>query len=91
MKKATKKCRKFACRFEDTPERIDAIIELVFDDAVVGVDYADKENPILKLYKKGEAEPFATGEIGDYVVNDNGTIRIMSDAAEMTEVMLNQK
>lgn len=83
--------RMFARRFEDTPERIEAIKEFVSDNIVVGVDYADKDNPILKLYNEGETEPFTTGKVGEYVVNDNGTYRIMSDAAEMTDIMLRQK
>lgn len=81
----------FARRFEDTTERIEAIREFVTNNITVGVDYADKGNPILKLYNEGENEPFAVGKVGDYVVNDNGSFRIMSDAAEMTDVMLNQK
>lgn len=81
----------FARLFEDTAERIEAIREFVSDNITVGVDYADKGNPVIKLYHEGESEPFAIGNVGDYVVNDNGTFRIMSDAAEMTEVMLNQK
>ncbi len=89
--KHNKNPRIFARRFEDTTERIMAIREFVGDNIIVGVDYSDQDNPILKLYKKGEEEPFATGKVGDYVVNDIGTIRIMSDAAEMTNVMLNQK
>lgn len=83
--------RMFARRFEDTTERIEAIREFVTDKIAVGIDYADKDNPILKLYNEGENEPFAVGNVGDYVVNDNGMFRIMSDAAEMTDVMLNQK
>lgn len=89
--KETKNFRMFARRFEDSPERIEAIREFVTNNITVGVDYADKETPILKLYKEGENEPFATGKVGEYVVNDNGTFRIMSDAAEMTDVMLRQK
>ena len=81
----------FARRFEDNEERIDAIREFCPLTITVGVDYTDKDNPILKLYNVGEKEPFATGNVGDYVVNDHGTFRIMSDAAEMTEVMLRQK
>lgn len=83
--------RMFARRFEDTTERIEAIREFVSDNITVGVDYADKDNPILKLYNVGETEPFAVGKVGEYVVNDNGTFRIMSDAAEMTDIMLRQK
>lgn len=81
----------FARRFEDTAERIEAIREFVTGNIAVGVDYADKDKPLIKLYNEGESEPFAVGNVGDYVVNDNGTFRIMSDAAAMTEVMLNQK
>ena len=83
--------RMFARRFDDTPERIEAIREFVSDNITVGVDYADKDNPILKLYNEGENEPFAVGKVGDYVVNDKGVFRIMSDSAEMVDVMLNQK
>lgn len=83
--------RMFARRFEDTTERIEAIREFVTNNITVGVDYADKDNPILKLYNEGENEPFAVGKVGDYVVNDNGMFRIMSDGAEMVDVMLNQK
>lgn len=89
--KENKNWRMFARRFEDTTERIEAIREFVTDNITVSVDYANKDNPILKLYNEGENEPFAVGKVGDYVVNDNGTFRIMSDAAEMTDVMLNQK
>lgn len=89
--KENKNFKMFARRFEDTPERIEAIREFVTDNITVGVDYADKGNPVIKLYNEGENEPFVVGNVGDYVVNDNGTFRIMSDAAEMTDVMLNQK
>lgn len=83
--------RTFARRFEDNAERIEAIREFVADNITIGVDYADKDNPVIKLYNEGENNPFAIGKVGDYVVNDNGTFRIMSDAAEMTDVMLRQK
>lgn len=81
----------FARRFDDNAERIEAIRAFVSDTIAVGIDYSDKENPVIKLYNEGETEPFAQGKVGDYVVNDNGNFRIMSDAAEMTDVMLNQK
>ena len=48
-------------------------------------------DPDIVAYNEGEDKPFAIGNVGDYVVNDNGTFRIMSDAAEMTDVMLRQK
>lgn len=83
--------RMFARRFEDNVERIEAIREFVTENITVGIDYADKDNPMLKLYNENESEPFAVGKVGDYVVNDNGKFRIMSDAAEMTDIMLKQK
>lgn len=83
--------RMFARRFEDNAERIEAIREFVADNITIGVDYADKDSPVIKLYNEGEDKPFAIGNVGDYVVNDNGTFRIMSDAAELTDVMLRQK
>lgn len=81
----------FARRFKDNPERIEKIREFVNDNITVSVDYADKDNPVIKLYNEGDSEPFATGNVGDYVVNDNGTFRIISDAVELTDVMLKQK
>lgn len=89
--KENKNFRMFARRFEDNQDMIEKIREFCPQTITIGVDYTDKDNPILKLYNVGEKEPFATGKVGEYVVNDNGTFRIMSDAAEMTDVMLRQK
>lgn len=84
--------RMFARRFEDTPERIEAIREFVSDNIAVGVDYANKNNPVIKLYNEGETEPFAHGNVGDYVVNDNGTFRILDkNDNSLIDIMLNQK
>lgn len=83
--------RMFARRFEDNEERIEAVREFVTDNAVVSVDYADKKNPILKLYNVGEKEPFAMGNVGDYVINDNGTFRIVKPSEITADLMLNQK
>ncbi len=80
----------FARRFEDNAERIEAIREFVSDDIAVGVDYADKDNPVIKLYNEGEDKPFAQGNVGDYVINDNGNFRIVKPE-EITSVLINQK
>lgn len=81
----------FARRFEDTTERIEAIREFVTDKIAVGIDYADKDNPILKLYNEGENEPFAVGNVGDYVVNDNGMFRIVKLEEITAEMLMAQK
>lgn len=92
MSKESKNWRMFARRFDDNAERIEAIREFVTDNITVGVDYADKYNPILKLYNEGENEPFAVGNVGDYVVNDNDTFRIIpKESDELVELMLKQK
>lgn len=92
MSKESKNWRMFARRFDDNTERIEAIREFVTDNIMVGVDYADKDNPILKLCNVGENEPFAVGNVGDYVVNDNDTFRIIpKESDELVELMLNQK
>lgn len=84
--------RMFARRFEDTPERIEAIREFVSDNIAVGIDYSDKDNPVIKLYNEGETEPFAQGNVGDYVVNDNGMFRIIDKSDNsLIDIMLNQK
>lgn len=83
--------RMFALRFEDNAERIEAIREFVADNITVGVDYADKDNPVIKLYNEGETEPFAQGNVGDYVINDNGTFRIVKPGEITAELMMSQK
>lgn len=84
-----KNWRMFARRFEDATERIEAIREFVTDNIAVGIDYADKDNPVLNLYEEGESRPFASGKVGDYVVNDNGNFRIVEpkDLAEVITII----
>lgn len=84
-----KNWRMFARRFEDTTERIEAIREFVTDNIAVGIDYADKANPVLNLYEEGESRPFTSGNVGDYVVNDNGNFRIVEpkDLAEVITII----
>lgn len=92
MNNEFKNWRMFARRFDDNAERIEAIREFVTDKITVGIDYADKDNPVIKLYNEGEKEPFATGNVGDYVVNDNGTFCIIpKESDELVELMLKQK
>lgn len=69
-----------ACCFYDNAERIEAIRNLVRNDIIVGVGYADKENPVIKLYVEGNDKPFAKGNVGDYVVDDGGTFRIVKSS-----------
>lgn len=52
----------FARRFEDNAERIEAIREFVSDDIAVGVDYADKDNPVIKLYNEGRGQALCAGK-----------------------------
>lgn len=89
--KENKNWRMFARRFEDKTERIEAIREFVTNNITVGVDYANKDNPILKLYNVGETEPFAVGKVGDYVVNDNGAFRIVKLGEITAEMLMTQK
>lgn len=84
--KENKNWRMFARRFEDTTERIEAIREFVSDNITVGVDYADKDNPVLNLYEEGESRPFASDKVGVYVANDNGNFRIV-DPKDLAEVI----
>lgn len=83
--------RMFARRFEDKPERIEAIREFVGNDITVGINYTDKDAPVIKLYKDGETDPFATGNVGDYVINDNGTFRIVKSGEITSELLRRQK
>ena len=89
--KENKNWRMFARRFEDKTERIEAIREFIPQTVVVGIDYADKNNPVIKLYNEGEDKPFAQGNVGDYVINDNGIFRIVRPEEITAELMLNQK
>ena len=90
--KDKKNWRVVAKKFEDTTERISDIREWVPENIVVGVDYADKDNPIINLYNEGEDKPFAQGKVGDYVVNDNGRFDILpKESKKITELLLNQK
>ncbi len=90
--KENKNWRVVAKKFEDTTERISDIREWVPENIVVGVDYADKDNPIINLYNEGEDKPFAQGKVGDYVVNNNGRFDILPKESEkITEILLNQK
>ncbi len=79
--------KRVATKFEDTTEKINDIRNFVPADIVVSVDYADKDNPIIKLYHEGESEPFSQGNVGDYVINDHGNFRIAKidefDVAEL--------
>lgn len=81
----------FARRFEDNAERIEAIREFVAANFTVGVDYADKDNPVIKLYNEDEDKPFAQGCVGDYVINDNGTFRIVKSEEITAELLMAQK
>lgn len=78
--------RTFARRFEDTAESVEAIREFVSTDIAVGIDYADKHNPVIRLYEEGEKRPFAEGKVGDYVVNDNGNFHIV-EPKDLEEVI----
>lgn len=89
--KENKNWRMFARRFEDTTERIDAIREFVPQTISVGIDYADKDNPVIRLYNEGEDKPFAQGSVGDYVINDNGTFRIVKLGEITAEMLMAQK
>ena len=90
--KDNKNWRVVAKKFEDTTERINDIREWVPENIVVGVDYADKDNPIIKLYNEGEDKPFAQGNVGDYVMNDNGRYDILPKGSEkITEILLRAK
>ena len=90
--KDSKNWRIVAKKFEDTTERITDIREWVPENIVVVVDYAYKENPIIKLYNEGEDKPFAQGKVGDYVVNDNGRYDILPKESEkITEILLSAK
>lgn len=81
----------FARRFEDTAERIEAIRAFVSDTIAVGIDYSDKDSPVIRLYNEGEDKPFAQGNVGDYVVNDNGTFRIVKLGEITAELLMAQK
>lgn len=83
--------RMFARRFEDKTDRIEAIREFVGNDITVSIDYADKKAPVLKLYKEGETNHFAIGNVGDYVINDNGTFRIVKSEEITPELLRRQK
>ena len=81
----------FARRFENKTERIEAIREFVPQTISVGIDYADKDNPVIRLYNEGEEKPFSKGNVGDYVVNDNGTFRIVKLEGITAEMLMAQK
>ena len=81
----------FARRFEDKTERIEAIRDFVPQTISVGIDYADKDNPVIRLYNEGEDKPFAQGNVGDYVVNDNGTFCIVKLGEITAEMLMAQK
>lgn len=89
--KENKNWRMFARRFEDKTERIEAIREFVPQTISVGIDYADKDNPVIRLYNEGEDKPFAQGNVGDYVINDNGTFRIVKLEEITAEMLMAQK
>lgn len=77
MKKLMKNnnLQKSFCRFEDTTDSIEAIMDFVTDDIAVGIDYSNMDIPILNLYKEGKL--FISGKVGDYVVNDNGNFYVV--------------
>lgn len=87
--KDNKNWKRVATKFEDTVEKIDDIRNFVPDNIAVGVDYADKDNPIIKLYHEGESEPYSQGNVGDYVINDHGNFHIAKiyefDVAELVK------
>lgn len=89
--KENKNWRMFARRFEDNAERIEAIREFVADNITIGVDYSDKDNPVIKLYNEGVDKPFAQGYVGDYVINDNGTFRIVKFEEITAEMLMAQR
>lgn len=81
--------RVVAKKFEDNVDCIEEIRDWVPDDVNVVIDYADKDNPILKLYSVHGVKPFAQGKVGDYVVNDNGSFDILPKESEkITEILL---
>lgn len=86
--KDNKNWRMLAKRFVNTTEVICAIRSFVPDNIVVSIDYADKNNPIIKLYHEGESEPYSQGNVGDYVINDHGNFRIAKiDEFDVAELM----
>lgn len=85
--KDNKNWRLFAKKFKDTTECIEEIRDFVSDNINVGVDYADKNNPILKLYDVEENKPFAIGNLGDYVVNKDGKFDIVT-SDELIDLMV---
>lgn len=79
--------KRVATKFEGTIAKISGIRNFVPNNIVVSIDYADKDKPILKLYREGENEPYSQGNVGDYVINDHGNFRIAKidefDVAEL--------
>lgn len=49
-----------------------------------------RTTPSSNFIMRGEDKPFAQGNVGDYVINDNGNFRIVKPE-EITSVLINQK